>query len=321
MTLLRVGTRGSDLAIVQTRLVCSLLRTIDPSLSFDEIIITTHGDRETERPFDENWPAGGFGGAIEQALLRGEIDFAVHSYKDLPTAETSGLAIVAVPAREIAHDVLITREAIDLDRIPNGFRIGTGSPRRAAQLRQFLGEVRVIPIRGNVPTRLARIGGSNLGDSNRLSPAGGEGRVRGHSVTLLDGIVLAAAGLRRLGIDPPHATALPADRFVPAPGQGALAVQVRAGDAVAGVVSAINHASSRISVDCERAFLHAIGADCRTPVGALAVVTESTIHLHGQLFTDDGSRFASDTEIGIDPKVVGESLARRLRHELPTDSK
>jgi len=295
MTLLRIGTRGSELALIQTHLVCDLLKTADSSLSFEEVVIKTHGDRATEQPFDIHWPAGGFVGAIEQALLRGEIDLAVHSYKDLPTAEMPGLVVAAVPPREAAHDVLITRESITLDRVPAGFRVGTGSPRRAAQLRHFLGDVQVVPLRGNVPTRLAKLRGPDL-----------------------DGVVLAAAGLRRLKITPPHAIELPVERFVPAPGQGALVVQARAADSAAATVAAIDHPSSRRAVEAERAFLRAIGAGCRTPVGALAVVEGATLRLHGQLFSDDASRMSDGIECGGDPRSVGEALARRLVRELQT---
>jgi hydroxymethylbilane synthase len=156
MTLLRVGTRGSELARRQTRGVCDELRRTDPSLRIEEVIVRTYGDKAPDRPFGADWPVGAFVHALEQALLDRRIDVAVHSYKDLQTAPTPGLAIAAVPRRGLVHDVLLTLEAVHLEALPRGFRVGTGSPRRAAQLRR-LGELEIVPIRGNVPTRVERL--------------------------------------------------------------------------------------------------------------------------------------------------------------------
>ena len=128
MTILRVGTRGSDLALWQTRWVATCLRAAQPSLTVEQIIIKTHGDLATQQRFDADWPVGGFVGAIESALLENEIDFAVHSFKDLQTAVTEGLVVAAIPQREDAHDVLVTRAPVELDKLPNGFTIGTSSP-------------------------------------------------------------------------------------------------------------------------------------------------------------------------------------------------
>ncbi len=135
MTTLRLGTRGSALALWQSRWVSDRLRERHPSLTIEEVIIKTYGDEARDQRFDKDWPVGGFVGAIEQALSEKRIDFAVHSYKDLPSAETPGLVIAAVPGRELVHDVLVTRKAVDLSNLPFGFRIGTSSPRRSAQFR------------------------------------------------------------------------------------------------------------------------------------------------------------------------------------------
>ncbi len=290
MTLLRIGTRGSELALVQTRIVCSMIRAKRPDVQFQEVIIRTHGDKATHQPFDIHWPAGGFTGAIEQALLDGEIDLAVHSYKDLPTAITPGLTIAAVPHREVAHDVLVSDGEVDLAALPAGFRIGTSSPRRAAQFRYLCRGVVVGPLRGNVPTRLEKL---ETGE--------------------LDAVVLAAAGLLRLNLRPRHAIDLPVERFVPAPAQGALAVQVRAGSDIAEVVQTIDHAESRLAVDAERAFLRAIGAGCHTPAAALARVANGRIRMTAQLFSDDGLRMADGTGEGVDPELLGKKLADELR--------
>jgi hydroxymethylbilane synthase len=255
-------------------------------------VIRTHGDLERERPFDETWPVGGFVTALESALRAGEIDVAVHSYKDLPSVSPEGLAIAAVPDREAVHDVLVTREAIDLDQLRPGFRVGTSSPRRAAQIRRAAA-VEVLPLRGNVPTRLGKL-----------------------ETGQYDGIICAAAGLRRLGLEPAHLVILPPQRFVPAPAQGALAVQVRAGDPAVSIVSTLEHADTRRAVDAERAFLARAAAGCRTALGASARVEPDSLELRGQLFSDDGRRWAEGIESGSDPSSVGECLAERLLDEL-----
>jgi hydroxymethylbilane synthase len=293
MTLLRIGTRGSDLALVQTRSVCSLIQAAHPDVQFQEIIIRTHGDKATHQPFDIHWPAGGFTGAIEQALLHGEIDLAVHSYKDLPTAGTSGLTVAAVPPRELPHDVLVCDGEVDLSALPSAYRIGTSSPRRAAQFRYFCHGVVTVALRGNVPTRLAKLE---------------EGA--------LDAVVLAAAGLRRLHIAPEHTIDLPVTRFVPAPAQGALAVQVREGSEAQTFVKVIDHAESRLAVDAERAFLSAIGAGCHTPAAALATIVNGRICLAAQLFSDDGLFMVNGGQEGVDPGVLGKQLADDLKVKL-----
>jgi len=292
MTRLRVGTRGSDLALRQTRWVCDLLRAVHAGLELEEVVIKTHGDIATGQPLDTDFPVGGFVSAIEQALLEKRIDFAVHSYKDLPTAVTPGLMIAAVPKREVPHDVLVTLQPVDLAKLPRGIRLGTSSPRRAAQFRR-IADVQIVPIRGNVPTRIAKVGQGEF-----------------------DGVVLAAAGLKRLGLQPPNLIDLPVNRFVPAPAQGALAVQVREGDATVTILAVIEHNPSRRAVEAERSFLRHLHAGCHTPVGALAIVNGSTIALHGQLFSDDGLRMVEGVETGDDPQLVGSRLAERLAQEL-----
>jgi hydroxymethylbilane synthase len=292
MTTLRVGTRGSRLALSQTRWVCERLQAALPSVATEQIVIRTHGDIEPDRPFDASWPAGGFVTALESALLAGEIDVAVHSYKDLPSSGAEGLAVAAVPRREVVHDVLVTREPVDLDGLPSAFRVGTSSPRRTAQLRR-ISNVEILPLRGNVPTRLQKL---SAGD--------------------YDGIVCAAAGLRRLDLEPAYSIVLPPDVFIPTPAQGALAVQTRAGDDAAAAVRVLEDAEARRVVDAERAFLARVQAGCRTPLGAWASVESGAIELRGQLFTDDGRRCAEGTEAGDDPVAVGGRLADRLLAEL-----
>ncbi len=292
MTLLRVGARGSDLALWQMRWVCDRLREAHGSLQFEEIIIKTHGDTATEQLFDANWPVGGFVGAIEQALAGEQIDFAVHSYKDLQTAASPGLVIAAVPAREVVHDVLVTLKPVDLDNLPVGFRLGTSSPRRSAQFRR-VADVEIVAIRGNVPTRIAKMQQEGL-----------------------DGVILAAAGVKRLDIKPTHVTDLPTDRFVPAPAQGALAIQVRERSDAAGLVAAIDDELARRTVRAERAFLEGINAGCHVPVGALATLEGASVSLYAQLFSDDGCRVVEGTQSDDDPESAGRQLADRLLREL-----
>ncbi len=292
MTTLRVGTRGSDLALWQTKWVCDQLRRAHPSLTLEQDIIKTHGDMVTDQSFGAQWPVGAFVTALEQALLEERVDLAVHSFKDLQTAETEGLTIAATPQREVVHDVLLTREATRLEDLPAKARIGTNSPRRAAQLLR-MGDFEIVPIRGNVPTRVAKIERENL-----------------------DGVVLAAAGLKRLGIEYPRVIELPTDRFVPAPAQGALAVQTRKETEAAELAAVLDHPPTRKAVTAERAFLRAINAGCHTPVGALGSVDGETVTLHALLFTDDYARDVDGTETGSDPVAVGETLAERLMREL-----
>lgn len=288
MTRLRVGTRGSELALRQTRWVCEKLRAIDTSIEFEEVLIRSHGDEASSQPLDADFPPDGFVSAIEKALLDHRVDFAVHSHKDLPTAGTVGLIVAAVPPREVAHDVLIGREALKLDDLPDGLRVGTSSPRRAAQIRR-VADVVIVPIRGNVPTRLAKVQAGEL-----------------------DAVILAAAGIRRLGLSPAHGLELPIDRFVPAPAQGALAVQARTGDGVIPLLAALDHEPTRHAVETERAFLHGLHAGCHTPVGAHATLIGGRVRLHGQIYSVGGHRVIEGVARGDDPLQTGSELARRL---------
>jgi hydroxymethylbilane synthase len=284
------------LALWQTRWICAELRKVHPSLQFEETIIKTHGDKVTDRPFGGDWPVGAFVQALEQALLEDRVDFAVHSFKDLQTAETAGLIIAAVPPRQVVHDVLLTREPVDLDHLPAGFKVGTSSPRRSAQIRR-LGDVEVVPIRGNVPTRVAKLQREDL-----------------------DGVIMAAAGLQRLGIQHEPSIDLPTDRFVPAPAQGALAVQGRDGSKAVEIIRSLDDVPSHRAVVAERMFLHGINAGCHTPAGALAMLNNDVISLHAQLFTDDGKRMVEGTETGTDAEAVGLAIAKRLKQELGSTS-
>ena len=280
------------MALRQTTWVCDRLAETHPSLNIEQVIIKTHGDVATDQPVGTDWPVGAFVSAIERALVEKRVDFAVHSYKDLQTVETAGLVIAATPAREVAHDVVLTRASLGLPDLPAGARIGTNSPRRAAQLRRY-GDFEIVPIRGNVPTRIAKIEREGL-----------------------DGVVLAAAGLKRLGIVYPHVIELPADQFLPAPAQGALAVQARRESMAAEMVAVLDDPPTRRAVTAERSFLRRTKAGCHAPVGALATVEGEVVSLRARLFSDDYARVAEGVESGVDAEAVGVRLADRLLGEL-----
>src|ERR1700730_18197191 len=244
----RVGTRGSPLALAQARRIARELpeRCGRPTVL---VTVTTPGDESTA-PIERLGTTGVFTTTLREALLRGAVDLVVHSCKDLPTAPVPGLQVAAFPAREDPRDALIWPGGTSLEALPHGARIGTGSPRRAALLRATGRELQIVPVRGNVGTRLRKL-------------ADGE----------VDALVLAMAGLSRLGLLGADCTPLRPSLLLPAPAQGALAVECRADDAVtAALLRALDHAPTRAAAVAERGFLGALGAGCTAPVGALAQV-------------------------------------------------
>ena len=251
-----VGTRGSPLAIAQTRHVCNRLMAAHPVLADDGAlltqVITTSGDRVTDRPLAAIGGKGLFTKEIEEALLDRRIDLAVHSMKDVPTWLPHGLEIACTPAREDPRDVLIARDAqgvAGLDDLPAGARVGTGSLRRQAQLLARRPDVTVVPMRGNVGTRLRKLADGAA-----------------------DATLLALAGLKRLGQDMAAMTVLAPEDMLPAVGQGALAIECRVGDeAVAALLQPLVDAPTAAAVACERALLAALDGSCRTPIAGLAV--------------------------------------------------
>jgi len=242
-----VGTRGSALAMWQAQWVVERLRALHPGLGIRIERIQTEGDRESGPPL---WQIGGTGlfvKEIEKALLDCRIDVAVHSMKDLPSSMPDGLSIAAVPEREDPRDVLVSRLGMGLSRLPRGARVGTSSSRRRAQLLAFRPDLEIVPLRGNVDTRLRKASGEDL-----------------------DAAVLAAAGLERLGHSDRITEFIPLEVCLPAPGQGALAVQVREDDlSVMELLAALDHAPTRAATDAERAFLRAMGGGCQLPMACL----------------------------------------------------
>lgn len=271
----RVGTRGSNLALRQTEEVLEQLRATVPGIEYDVVRIKTGGDAAANAPLAE-LGLGIFVKEIERALLDGEIDIAVHSLKDLPTKLPDGLSIGAVCKRQDPRDVLVNRWGWPLDRLPSGAKIGTGSPRREAQLWAVRQDLVVLPIRGNVDTRLDKANGADY-----------------------DGAILAAAGVIRMGRDAEVAQFLPLNDFVPAPGQGALAVEVRsADDEVMALVSKVQDPPTRRDVTAERAFLKILGGGCEVPVGAYARTDGDTMVLSVFLASRDGTRVFKTKTMG-----------------------
>jgi hydroxymethylbilane synthase len=291
---LRLGTRGSTLAMAQSRMVAEALSaaTGEP---VDLVEITTDGDRSSAPV--QQLGVGVFVSALRDALHAKEIDFAVHSYKDLPTAAADGLAIAAVPAREDPRDALVTASGAGLTDLPEGARIGTGSPRRVAQLRALGRGFECVPLRGNVDTRLRKLA---------------EGQ--------LDAVVLAAAGIRRLGRAAEITEVLDPMLMLPAPAQGALAVECRAFDTgLVDLLGCLDDVHVRAAVAAERSLLATLEAGCSAPVAALADISETDeggweIYLRGAVFSPDGS-FAlrlSGTGTLTDATGVGTRLAAEL---------
>jgi hydroxymethylbilane synthase len=298
-----VGTRGSALARAQTAKVCELLAAAWPDLACEARPIVTQGDRTqaSGEPLPAIGGKGLFTAELEQALRDGEIDLAVHSLKDLPTEEVDGIALGAVCLREDVRDCLVSGDGSGLDDLRDGSVVGTSSLRRAAQVRALRPRVEVRSIRGNVDTRVQKVRDGEF-----------------------DATVLAAAGIRRLGLEQEVAEWLSPETMLPAPGQGALAVQCRAGDEpVEILLAAIDDASSRAATTAEREFLRALGAGCTAPVGAYATVDEDgpadapnsllqgrlRVRLAALVATPDGGEVVRVVGEGA-PDEVGERLAR-----------
>jgi hydroxymethylbilane synthase len=300
---LRVGTRKSALARTQTDAVAARI-----GAPVEIVPIVTEGDRSAAA-LAQIGGTGVFVSALRAALLDGTIDVAVHSYKDLPTAPADGIVVAAVPTREDPRDALVARDGLTLGELPAGARVGTGSPRRAAQLRALGLGLEIVALRGNVDTRLGRVRGVR---------AAGDLGANGD----LDAVVLALAGLRRLGREHEVTEILDPIQVLPAPAQGALAVECRASDdAVREVLAPLDDADTRAAVAAERALLVALEAGCSAPVGGLAeIVDEGTgdpdlhVFLRGSVTAVDGSDAVRLSLTG--PVTDAEGVGRRLAADL-----
>lgn len=291
------ATRPSALARWQTEHISRKLQAVWDDLECELRVITTTGDQVLDKPLPEIGGKGLFTYELEQALLKKQVDAAVHSLKDLPTEQSLGLEIGCIPTRVDARDVLICPHGYNLDELPPGSVIGTSSIRRQAQLLKHRPDVVIKPLRGNVDTRLRKVS---------------EGQY--------DAIILAAAGVIRLGLENHITQFLPFEQVLPAPGQGALAVQCRADDKVAlRTLSQIDDRNTRLAVTAERSFLSDLGGGCSLPVAAYATYTGSTYHLTGFVSDAHGRRSMRVEGHGIDPVELGSGLARQVLLEGAAD--
>ncbi len=290
MSTLRIGTRASPLALRQTELVGARLRAAWPDLTIDLVEIATAGDRDQTSALSSGEGVGWFTSAIQEALIAKTVDVAVHSYKDLPTARPKGLVIAAVPERADPRDVLVSRSGASLAELPTAAVLGTSSPRRAAQVAALRGDLDIRSIRGNVETRLAKVD-------------------RGE----FDGALFALAGLERLGLTHRVTQTFGFEEMLPAPAQGALAVECRRDDEATGrLLAAVDDPELRQLAGAERAFLAALEAGCSYPAAAYAEGFGSTLKLHG-LVAPDGVIVRS--RVG-GPRATGPGLGRALAREL-----
>ena len=292
-----VGTRGSRLAVAQTESIVTVFRAAFPKIEFCVEVVETDGDRDGSRPIAELGDKGVFVRAIELALIEGSIDVAIHSLKDVPSdEETAELELAAFSRREDARDVLVSANGADLAQLNAGSRIGTSSARRRVQLRLMRPEVEVVDIRGNVDTRLQRLAGSDY-----------------------DAIVLAAAGLVRLGLADRVTEYLPLERFIPDAGQGILAVQVRRDDtASARIARTADDPASRVAALAERAVVRALGGDCRSPVGAYTRIRGDMILVSAMAASDVSGPVCNGEQCGPaqHARQIGTELGERLARAL-----
>lgn len=289
MTKVKIGTRGSKLALAQTNSVIELLKKIAPDIQIEISVIKTSGDVMQDVSLLQIGGQGAFVKEIEEALLAGEIDLAVHSMKDVPGEIPEGLAFAAILKREDVRDVLVSRGRIKMEFMPKGAKIGTGSLRRGAQIKAILPDIEIVPLRGNIDTRLKKIETENL-----------------------TGVILAAAGMKRLGYVQTITQFLPVELMLPAVGQGALGLQVRKTDGdLAGILSKLNHAPTAVEVEAERSYLRALGGGCRLPIAAYGLIEAQRLTLEGLVAAPNGTSVIRDKVWGAldEAEELGQKLA------------
>ena len=288
MARLRVGSRGSQLALWQAHHISALLRERGHEVELE--IIKTTGDKITDVALAKVGTKGMFTKEIEEALAEGRIDLAVHSLKDLPTELSADFEIAAVTTRENPRDVFCSSKYKSIEELPRGARVGTSSLRRQAQLKAVRPDLDTHPLRGNVDTRLRKLEGGEF-----------------------DAIILAAAGLNRLGKTQLVKQVIPAETMCPAAGQGALGIEIRAGDSVTRQQLAfLDDAVARATTICERALLSKLGGGCQVPIGAFAEVRNGCLHLEAIVANPDGSQVLRESRDGTDPVQLGESVGDTL---------
>jgi hydroxymethylbilane synthase len=292
---LRIGSRGSPLALVQARTVrarlAAVLRVNEEAIEL--VIIRTSGDAIQDRPLAEVGGKGLFTKEIEEALLDGRIDLAVHSAKDMPTVLPAGLMLAACLEREDPRDVFISRKAPSLAELPQGATLGTASLRRQAIAKRARGDLRVVPLRGNVETRLRKLAESEV-----------------------DATILALAGMKRLGLTQHATKIMSTEEFLPAVAQGAIGIEARTDDArTRELLARIDHGDTSIAIACERAFLAELDGSCKTPIGGHASLTGGVLQFRGLIAKPDGSA-AHETSVAggrQDATTIGAEAGRVLR--------
>jgi hydroxymethylbilane synthase len=293
---LRIGTRGSPLALVQARMARSRLAAAAGinEETIELVVIRTTGDLIQDRSLVEEGGKGLFTKEIEEALLDGRIDLAVHSAKDMPTILPKGLVLAACLEREDPRDVFISRQARSLGELPRGASLGTTSPRRQAIAKRARPDLRVEPLRGNVETRLRKLEAGEV-----------------------DATLLALAGLKRLGLAERATHIMSADEFLPAVGQGAIGIETRENDKrISDALARVDHIDTTTAIICERAFLGALGGSCRTPIAGHATVAGDAVQFRGLIARPDGAvaHDIAGTGSRKDAATIGAEAGRELKH-------
>ncbi len=288
MARLRIGSRGSQLALWQANHIASLLRERGHEVELQ--IIKTTGDKITDVALAKVGTKGMFTKEIEEALAEGHVDLAVHSLKDLPTEIPPGFEIAAITRRENPLDVLVSKHCSSIDDLLRRARVGTSSLRRQAQLKALRPDLEIHPLRGNVDTRLRKLSAGEY-----------------------DAIVLAAAGVTRLGLTAMVRQLISADIMCPAAGQGALGIEIRLGDTTTRQhLAFLDDRDARSTTTCERALLNQLGGGCQVPIGAFAEMRNGRLHLRGVVASPDGSQVLRETRDGTDPQQLGEEVGDDL---------
>ena len=288
MARLRIGSRGSQLALWQAHHIGALLRERGHEVELE--IIKTTGDKITDVALAKVGTKGMFTKEIEEALAEGRVDLAVHSLKDLPTELSAGFEIAAITTRENPRDVFCSTKFESIEDLPQSARVGTSSLRRQAQLKAVRPDLDIHPLRGNVDTRLRKLEAGEY-----------------------DAIILAAAGLNRLSKTELVRQVIPAEVMCPAAGQGALGIEIRAGDTITRQhLAFLDDATVRATTTCERALLNKLGGGCQVPIGAFAEVRNGRLHLEAIVADPDGSKILRESREGSDPVQLGESVGDTL---------
>lgn len=288
MTSLRIGSRGSQLALWQANHVAALLREQGHDVSIE--IIKTTGDKILDVALAKVGSKGMFTKEIEEALVDGRVDLAVHSMKDVPTELPPEFDLVAIMKREDARDAFISVKYKHVPSLPQGARVGTSSLRRQCQLKALRPDLEIIPLRGNVDTRFKKLESGEY-----------------------DAIILAAAGVHRLGLHKHLGYYIPVEEMCPAVGQGALAIEIRRRDAAAqSALACLDHADTRAAITCERALLRSLGGGCQVPIGAFAEERGGGLHLIAMAGRSDGSEVLREQASGNDPEQLGRDTAQAL---------